>query len=178
MKATVYIATSVDGFIAKSDGDIEWLHNPDYAIEGEDMGYAEFTSSYDCLLMGKNSFEKVHSFGFWPYEGKRTVVLSKSLKDLPKELADKAELSSLGIRDLVSKLESEGVKHLYVDGGSLIQSFLKEKMITDIIITQIPILLGDGISLFAKGGIENQLELIESKSYPNGFVQNRFKVLD
>ena len=177
MKASVYIAVSLDGFIAKPDGDIDWLHNPDYTIEGEDMGYHEFSTSYDCLLMGKNSFEKVASFGFWPYEGKRAVVLSRTLKELPADLQQHAELSSLEIKELVEKLESEGVKHLYVDGGKLIQSFLNESLITDITLTQIPILLGDGVPLFGQGGVESKVELVMSKAFENGFVQSTYKVL-
>ncbi|MEM7795822.1 MAG: dihydrofolate reductase family protein [Cyanobacteria bacterium P01_C01_bin.118] len=145
----VYIATSLDGFIATPDGGIDWLDeipNPDQS----DFGYGEFMGRVDAIVMGRNSFEKVLTFGTWPYE-KPVFVLSHTLDHIPENLTDKAEIiSSDKIKTLVEKLNQRGYHNLYVDGGRTIQSFLAEDLIDGMTITRVPILLGDGIPLFGK----------------------------
>ncbi len=144
----VYIATSLDGFIATSDGGLDWLEespNP----EQTDYGYAEFMNSIDAIVMGRNTFEKVFTFGEWPYE-KPVFILSNRLTELPKHLLHKAEIMSGDIKRLVNQLNQRGYQNLYIDGGRVIQSFLQEDLIDEMIITRIPILLGKGFPLFGK----------------------------
>jgi len=166
----VYIATSLDGFIATVDGGVDWLNeipNPD----GSDYGYAEFISSTDALVMGRNTFEKVLTFGSWPYD-KPVFVLSNSLTELPEDFADKAEIVSGEINEVVSQLSQRGYDNLYIDGGRVIQSFLREDLIDKMIITRVPILLGDGIPLFAKLGYELRFRHEKTEIYNNMLVKS------
>jgi dihydrofolate reductase len=144
----VYIATSIDGYIATSSGGIEWLHelpNP----SNSDYGYSEFIKNIDALLMGRNSFEKIMTFDEWPYEDK-VFVLSSTLTEVPPELVGKVEFISGSPADILSNVNSLGFNNLYIDGGLVIQSFLAEDLIDELIVTRIPIVLGSGIPLFGK----------------------------
>lgn len=177
IKCSVYIATSVDGFIAKPNGDIEWLHRPEYSgavLEG--LSYDDFISTVDAILMGRNTFEKVLSFGSWPYEGTPVVVLSSRELDIPRHMKGAIRVESGNPAELVSMLESEGRQHLYVDGGATIQQFLQAGLIREITITRIPVLLGGGIRLFGSISIEVPLRLVAATSSDNGFVQVRYEV--
>jgi len=177
LQVSVFIATSLDGFIARPDGSLDFLENAGKALAGEDYGYADFTKTIDCLVMGSNTFEKVASFPAWPYQDKRVIVMSQSLKTIPEALHNKVELSSQSPQDLVKRCTNEGLKRLYLDGGKLIQSFLQEKLVTDIIVTQLPILIGQGIPLFGKLAQDIKLEHLITKTYASGFVQSSYKVL-
>jgi dihydrofolate reductase len=142
----VYIATSLDGFIATSDGGLDWLDeipNP----EKSDFGYAEFMSGIDAIVMGRNTFEKVLTFDFWPYD-KPAFVLSISKVDVPKELEGKAKSISGTPKELVDQLKELGHQNLYIDGGITIQGFLEADLIDEMVITRVPVLLGNGIPLF------------------------------
>ena len=144
----VYIATSLDGFIATADGGVDWLDeipNPDQS----DFGYAEFMRSIDAIVMGRNSFEKVLTFVSWPYD-KPVFVLSNRLNSVPDNLAATVEIVSGSLKELVDCLAQRGYHNLYIDGGRTIQSFLAEDMIDTMIITKVPVLLGDGIPLFGR----------------------------
>lgn len=177
IKCSVYIATSVDGFIAKPDGDIEWLHRPEYSgavLEG--LSYVDFISTVDTLVMGRNTFEKVLSFGSWPYEGIPVIVLTSKELDIPQHLQGAVRTESGSPAELVSMLESEGRQHLYIDGGETVQRFLQAGLIHDITITHIPVLLGAGIPLFGSIGVEIPLRLIAATRSKNGFVQVRYEV--
>jgi dihydrofolate reductase len=177
IKCSVYIATSTDGFIAKPDGDIEWLHRPEYsatALEG--LSYDDFISTVDALVMGRNTFEKVLSFDSWPYEATPVVALSSSELDIPQHLKELVRVESSSPEELVSMLASEGMQHLYIDGGVTIQRFLQAGLIHEITITHIPVLLGAGIPLFGSLGSEVPLRLLAATSSDNGFVQLRYEV--
>ncbi len=168
----VYIATSLDGFIATSDGNIDWLleiPNP----EQSDYGYAEFMSGIDGIVMGRNTFEKVLTFDKWAYN-KPVFVLSNSLTKLPEEIVDKAEIVSGDIKKLINQLNQQGYRNLYIDGGRVIQSFLKEDLIDEMIITLIPILLGSGFPLFNK--LDKRLKFIHKKTeiYNNTLVKSHY----
>jgi dihydrofolate reductase len=176
VKASVFIATSLDGFIARRNGDIDWLVDADSSEKNEDYGWKVFWDSVDCLIMGRNTMEKVVTFGEWPYEGKRVVVLSNTLSEPPSMLAGKVELYSGSPRSLVDKLEHEGCEHLYVDGGKVIQSFINENLITDITINRIPILLGEGLPLFGPTNNDIKLKHIQTETYPNGFVMSQYTI--
>jgi dihydrofolate reductase len=177
VKCFVYIATSLDGFIAKPDGDIEWLHNPEYGPMGEEgLSYEQFISGIDVIVMGRNTFEKVLEFNPWPYEGTTVAVLTNRPLEIPAELQEKVITASGEPNLVVQELAGKRYRKLYIDGGLTIQRFLKNGMIDEITITQIPIILGDGIPLFGKLEKEIQLKLIDSTAYKNGFVQFRYVV--
>ncbi|ACK64724.1 bifunctional deaminase-reductase domain protein [Rippkaea orientalis PCC 8801] len=168
----VYIATSLDGFIATSNGGLEWLEelpNP----EQSDYGYAEFMKSIDAIMMGRNTFEKVLTFAQWVYN-KPVFILSNSLTKLPDDILDKAEIIKGDIKKLISQLNQKGYKNLYIDGGQVIQSFLQEDLIDEIIITRVPIILGKGVSLF--GEREKPLKFRHQKTqiYNNILVKSHY----
>ncbi len=173
IKVSVYIAVSLDGFIARKNGDIDWLTGGE---SGEDYGYADFMSTVDHVVMGRNTFEKVLSFGGWHYEKKVIVLTSRDLPLAP-ELSGKAEALHLSPRELIHELERRGVRHIYLDGGVTVQRFLREGLVDEMTITTIPILIGEGLPLFGALEEDVRLELLGSQSFKNGFVQNIYKVL-
>ncbi|HEY9734709.1 MAG TPA: dihydrofolate reductase family protein [Trichocoleus sp.] len=176
VKSSVFIATSLDGYIARTDNSLDWLDRANANVpSGEDCGYGEFIDSVDVLVMGRNSFEKVLSFGEWPYS-KPVVVLSRSDLAIPNSITADVSRSAESPRALVERLGHSGAKHLYIDGGLVIQSFLREGLIDEITITLIPIILGAGKPLF--GPLEKDIELthIATKTYDFGFVQNKYRV--
>jgi dihydrofolate reductase len=184
MKCSVYIATSVDGFIAREDGSIDWLEssgNQDAAMgDDADIGFNDFMSSVDCLIMGRNSMEMISSFNLtpeqWPYKDARVIALSNTVKKPPENLKGNVEMYSGDLSALVEKLEQEGYEHAYIDGGKTIQAFLNLNLINEITITRIPILLGKGKSLFGKTTQEIKLENVKAKAFPNDFVQVHYRV--
>ena len=126
--------------------------------------------------MGRKSFEKVLSFPTWPYEGVSVIMLSSRDIEMPDDLRGKVTVDRGDPKEIVSRLESAGIMHLYIDGGSTIQRFLQSGLITDITVTQIPILLGNGIPLFGAIDVEIPLNHVETTSSSNGFVQSRYQV--
>ena len=178
MKVSVYIATSLDGFIARENGDLDWLPGSDGKSDDEDYGFHEFMDSVDVLVMGRKSYEMVLSFGKWPYGSKRVVVLSSKLIRIPDDLAETVESRSCAPAELVKDLIKTVAKHLYIDGGKTIQGFLNAGLIQEIIITRIPTLIGSGIPLFGPLNKDRKLGHIETRSFANGFVQSRYEVLE
>lgn len=173
-KNSVFIATSLDGFIADKNGQIDWLHsipNPDDL----DMGYGEFMSQIDALVMGRTTFETVCGFDMdWPYD-KPVFVLSNTLKEIPEDHKNKAFLLKGTVTEVLEEIHLNGYDRLYIDGGATIQSFLKEDLIDEMIITIIPVLLGAGSPLFSEVPHALEFECIESKVYYKKIVQNRFR---
>ena len=176
MRKSVFIATSLDGYIARADGNLDWLDKTNLLVpEGEDCGYVSFMSGVDVLVMGRKSYEKVLSFGEWPYK-KPVIVLSSRDLSIPNTLKDRVCSSTETPAELCIRLENKGVKCIYVDGGSVIQSFLTAGLITDLTITVVPILISGGISLFGDSEKDIELELVATKAYDFGFVQNTYVV--
>jgi dihydrofolate reductase len=175
LKVSVFIATSLDGFIARPDGDIEWLHEVEQIGGGDDAGYRAFFGSIDALVMGRGSFEKVLEFDGWPYESKPVIVLSKSLTEVPDTLRDRVRINTSAPQELIEQLSQEGYARIYLDGGKVIQSFLRAGLVDDMTVTTIPILIGKGIPLFGDLEKDIKLRLLESKSWPNGFVQSTYQ---
>lgn len=184
MKCSVFIATSVDGFIAKQDGSVDWLHSAgNQAVDMGDhanMGMAEYLATIDCMIMGRKCMEVISSFNLtpeqWPYGDIKIYALSNSLYEAPDNLKDKVEMYSGNINDLIARLELDGFKHAYIDGGATIQAFLNLKLINEMTITRAPILLGEGIPLFGKTFKEINLTDAQAKAFPNDFIQVKYKV--
>ncbi len=173
MLTTVYIATSLDGFIARPDGSLDWLvdiPNP----EGSDYGYSEFMKTIDAVVIGRGTYETVLEYPEWPYD-KPVFVLSTTLNALPRRLEGKAELMNMSPKELLSTLEKRGLKSLYIDGGKTIHAFLTEDLIDRMVITRVPVLIGSGIPLF--GYLENDIQFkqIETKVFENGLVRSEYE---
>lgn len=171
----VFIATSLDGYIAKLDGGIDWLLSRD--DPGEDHGYNDFIKDIDGLIMGRGSFEKALTFDPWPY-ALPVVVMSKTLtsEEIPSRLKGKVRIVDLAPPQLMKFLEKEGWRKVYVDGGQIIQSFLREKLIANMVITTAPVLLGEGRRLFGPLNEEISLTHLKTKAFPSGLVQSTYKV--
>ena len=172
----VFIATSLDGYIAREDGDIDWLLARD--APSEDHGYNDFIKDIDGIVMGRGTYEKTLTFDPWPYT-RPVVVLSAKLSEtaVPKRLEGKVHFLNLGPNQAFSELARKGWKRVYVDGGKIIQSFLRERLIDDLVITQVPVLLGGGRTLF--GSLESDVSLkhVDTKIFPSGLVQSKYRVL-
>jgi dihydrofolate reductase len=176
--SSVFIATSLDGYIARKGGELDWLDAANKAVpEGEDCGYHAFFDSVVMLVMGRKTFENVLSFiQQWPYS-KPVTVLSRNKLIIPDELITTVSHSSESPKDLCQRLSRKGVKRLYIDGGVTIQRFLAEDLINDLTITVIPIILGSGIPLFGATGDDINLRHLATKNYDFGFVQLTYEVV-
>ncbi len=172
-KNSVFIATSLDGYIADKDGGIDWLHaipNP----ENNDMGYRRFMSGIDAIVMGRRTYETVLGFDMdWPYS-KPVFVLTKTLKEVPVHLSGQVELMNGPIKSVLDDIHERKLYQLYIDGGATIRSFLDKDLIDDMIITIIPLLLGDGIPLFSSLAMPLPFRCVASELYLNAIVQNQF----
>jgi dihydrofolate reductase len=171
VKASVFIGTSLDGFIARADGALDFLPPGD----GEPHGYDEFMATVDALVMGRKTFETVLTFDAWPYGEKPVVVLStRPLAPVPRGAT--AERMSGPPADIVSALAARGIRHIYVDGGITIQRFLQAGLIQRLIITRVPVLIGAGIPLF--GALQRDIVLrhVETRQYASGLVQSEYVV--
>jgi len=172
MKTIVYIGTSLDGFIARKDGDIDWLVQ--FADVEAIHAYEEFMSRIDAIVIGKGTFEKVLTFPSWPYE-KKVFVLSTSIKQVPDSLSENVTVLSMNPRELLSYLSSKGFSNIYVDGGKVIQGFLKEDLIDELIISKTPILIGSGIPLFGYLDTDLQFKHMLTEAYANGLVRSYYE---
>ena len=177
-QCSVFIAASIDGFIARADGDIEWLHRPEYeTAELNGVTYERFIATVDALVMGRKTLEKILSFPEWPYEGTPVIALSHQPLQIPAHLEGKVEVMAGDVTSLVATLAERGMKHLYIDGGQTIQAFLEAGLVNELIITRIPVLLGQGIPLFSQIGRELELRHVGTHESDNGFVQSRYQVM-
>ncbi len=176
IKISAFIAASLDGFIAREDGGIDWLE--ENSLPDEDFGYADFFASIDVLVMGRKTFEMVLGFGEWPYIGKKVIVLSHAMiiEDGKVENGREVEIFSGSLTDLLTMLEGAGYQHVYTDGGQVICSFIREGLLDELILTRIPVLLGRGVPLFGDLLGDVRLNHVSTKAYPNGYVQSRYKI--
>lgn len=173
MRASVFIATSLDGFIAREDGSLDWLP----ADGGEPHGYTEFMDSVDALVIGRKTFEAVLSFAAWPYGKKPVIVLTSKPADIVPPADAVCEAMAASPREVVTRLAARGIEHVYVDGGLTIQRFLEARLIQRVIITRVPVLLGRGIPLFGTLAHDIRFEHIATRSYASGLVQSEYLVL-
>jgi len=173
MLASVFIGTSVDGFIARSDGALDFLP----ADGGEPHGYDEFFASIDALVIGRKTYETVKAFPEWPYGGKRVIVLSTRPLEFPKPSGANVEQMSGDPAEIVRKLEANGLRHVYVDGGVTIQQFLRAGLIQRLIITHVPVLIGQGIPLFDTLPGDVRLKHVATQTYPSGLVKTEYEVI-
>ena len=171
----IMMAMSLDGFVARPDHTLDWLDKQQ--SEGEDHGFDAFQNSIDVIVMGSGSYRTVLGFGEWPY-AKPVVVLSQSMtpEDVPENIRGKVEIMALGPVELMANFATRGIERVYVDGGAVIQSFLKAKLVSDMRITIVPILIGEGIRIFNNVGGDTDLELISSEQFPSGLVDLVYNV--
>jgi dihydrofolate reductase len=172
MTLSVFVGTSLDGFIARPNGDFDFL--PEGG--GEPHGYEEFMASVDALVIGRKTFEKVLTLGAWPYGNKRVVVLSSRRVDLSAVVGGVVEQMAGTPAEIVAQLADSGAHHLYIDGGITIQEFLRAGLIQRLIITRVPVLIGEGISLFATLPHDIRLRHVATRQYPSGLVQSEYEV--
>ncbi|MFI5176274.1 MAG: dihydrofolate reductase family protein [Terriglobia bacterium] len=172
MIVSVFVGTSLDGFIARPNGDFDFL------LEGggEPHGYKEFMASVDAMVIGRKTFEKVLTLGAWPYVDKRVVVLSSCPVDYSAVVGGIVEQMAGPPAEIVSQLAASGTGHLYVDGGITIQRFLREGLIQRLVITRVPVLIGDGIPLFGTIPRDIRLRHVATRHYPSGLVQSEYHV--
>src|ERR1700688_4249177 len=173
MRASVFVGTSLDGFIARRNGDFDFLP----AGGGEPHGYEEFMASVDVLVIGRNTFEKVMTFETWPYAGKRVVVLSTRPIDLSALQGVAIEAMGGSPVEIVAPLEASGGTHAYIDGGLTVQGFLREGLIQRLVITRVPVLIGDGIPLFGALPHDIQLRHLLTTTYMSGLVKSEYEIL-
>ncbi|WP_425045306.1 dihydrofolate reductase family protein [Primorskyibacter sp. S87] len=183
MKCSAYIAASADGFIARADGGIDWLEAAGKPEAGMGEGYVDFETylgTVDCMIMGRRTMEKISSFDLppeaWPYGHIKIVVLSNTVATPPDNLMNKVEMYSGDLHALLGKLEAEGHQSAYVDGGSTIQAFITAGLLDEIVITQMPVLIGEGKPLFGK--TLRDVKLTDSRAVvcPSDYIQIRYRI--
>lgn len=177
MKCSIYLGVSLDGFIARPDGSLDWLPQPSDEAPKEDYGYGAFMESVDLLVMGRLSFEKVLTFGEWPYGEMKVKVLSSRGVAIPQGLAHVVSAAGGEPEELIKEFSREGFRHAYVDGGRTGGRFLQGGLIDQIILTRIPVIIGCGLGAFGEITQDIDLQHLETKSFPSGFVQSRYRPL-
>lgn len=172
----VFIATSLDGYIARPDGDIAWLLERD--DPREDHGYDNFIADKDAIVMGRGSYDMVATFDAWPYD-RPVLVLSSQLAGtpVPANLHGKVRFADLTPAEAMRELEREGARRVYVDGGRVVQAFLRAGLIADMVITTVPVMIGAGRPLFGELPCDRDLALVDSHSFPSGLVQSTYRLL-
>jgi dihydrofolate reductase len=172
MKASIFIGTSLDGFIARPNGEFDFLD----AGGNEPHGYEEFMATVDALVMGRNTFETVLAFNAWPYGEKPVFVLS-SRAIAPAPAGAVVEHLSGDPAEIVARLEARGIQHIYVDGGITIQRFLQAGLIQRLVITRVPVLIGSGIPLFGALPRDVPVKHVATRTYAGGLVQSEYLVV-
>jgi dihydrofolate reductase len=174
-KVSVFIGTSLDGFIARTDGNLDWMRESGNEGASGDYGYEAFMARIDAIVMGRKTFEKVLSFDAWPYQKPVFVLTNRHFK-IQAELSDKVETMAGTPREIVDRLAKRGLLHLYVDGGQTIQGFLSAGLVDELIISQLPILIGNGIPLFGPLPADIRLRHLGTRTFPGGMVQSTYRV--
>ncbi|MGB3829491.1 MAG: dihydrofolate reductase family protein [Ornithinimicrobium sp.] len=177
----VFIATSLDGYIARRDGDLDWLTDPPPDLNhaaahdgpAPPPGYEEFMAGIDHLVMGRGTYEKILTFDHWPYAGTHVIVLGSTVR----RGADDRVSVAHSVPEVIELLEGRGARQVYVDGGQVIQEFLRRGLIDDVVITTAPVLLGDGIALFGALGADVQLQHVGTSYGDSGMTSSHYRVV-
>lgn len=169
-RVSVYIATSIDQFIARDDGDLDWLAEVQEA-GGGDYGYAAFMDTIDAVVLGRVTYDAVRSFELWPFEGKRVIVVTNR----PLLAAFNEEQYAGALAPLFDRLGATGVRRVYLDGGATIRQALDEGLVDDLTLSVVPVILGTGLPLFSRGIPESHWTLTGSEHFPTGLVQLRYQ---
>ena len=172
MKTSAYIGTSLDGFIARKNGDIDWLCQ--FATDEAVQAYEAFMEKIDAIVIGRGTFEKILTFPFWPYE-KQAFLLSTTIKEVPKSINQKISILSLEPEKIPDYLANEGYSGVYIDGGKVIQSFLMGDLIDELIIAKVPILIGEGIPLFGYLSTDLRFDHTRTEVQSNGLVRSYYE---
>jgi len=172
MMVSVFIGTSLDGYIARPNGEFDFLP----AGGGEPHGYDEFIASVDALVIGRKTFDTVLAFPDWPYGDKRVVVLSSRPLDLSAVHNGVVEQMAGPPAEIVAQLAARGAHRLYVDGGITIQGFLRAGLVQRLIITRVPVLIGEGIPLFGALPRDVRLQHVATQQYPSGLVKSEYRI--
>jgi dihydrofolate reductase len=172
MTISVFVGTSLDGFLARANGELDFLPPGG----GEPHGYDEFIATVDAIVIGRKTFEKVLSFEAWPYGDKRVVVLSSRPVDLTAVHGGVVEQMGGPPEEIVSRLAASGAQHLYVDGGITIQGFLAAGLVERLVITRVPVLIGEGIPLFGTLPHDIRLRHVATRQYASGLVTSEYQV--
>ncbi len=173
MKASVFVGVSLDGFIARENGDLDFL----MPGQEEDNGFDAFLAGVDAVVMGRKTFETVLTFDSWPYGGRPVLVLSGTLSSIRGPPGSACELMNLPAAEVFARLEQRGLTHVYVDGGRTVQGFLSAGLIHDLTITRVPVVIGRGVPLFGVVPRDIRLAHVRTRSFPSGFVQSEYRVV-
>ena len=178
MRASVFIATSLDGFIARADGSLDWLPGADGAPAAgdEDHGYGAFMAKVDAIIVGRLTFETVLSFGSWPYGARPVAVLASRPVAIPPERAATVEVTPGPPAEILRRLAARGARHAYVDGGRTVQAFLTAGLVDRLIVTRVPILIGGGVPLLGPLARDVRLRHVRTQAYPSGLVQSEYAI--
>lgn len=171
IQASVFVGTSLDGFLARPNGNLDFLPPGG----GEEHGYAEFLATVDTIVIGRNTYDKILTFDEWPYGDKPVIVLSTRPID-PPPAGVSVERMEGSPADIATRLAARGARHLYVDGGITIQRFLKGGLIQRVTITRVPVLIGEGIPLFGALRHDIKLRHVETRQYATGLVKSEYVV--
>ena len=174
---SVFLGMSVDGFIARLDGDLSWLEGGDdggatRTDDGGDFGFAEFVGSIDALVMGRSTYDFIAPFAEWPYQGRPVHVLSTTLE----QGADGRITVHRSLDETVDALTAAGYRRVYVDGGRTVHTFLRAGLIADLTLSRVPVLIGTGHTPFAEFPADIRLEHVRTRSFPGGMVQSTYRV--
>ncbi len=171
MTLSVFAGVSVDGFLARPNHDLDFL-----PATPEDHGFDEFFATMDAVVMGRNTFDKVLTFGPWPYATKPVFVLTSRPGECRAPAGALVEFLGGPPADIVAELERRGFHHLYIDGGITIQRFLRAALIQRLVLTRVPVLIGEGIPLFGPLAGDLKLQHVGTRSFPSGLVQSEYTV--
>ena len=175
METTVFVGTSLDGFIARSDGSLDWLQSE--STQPQEYGFTAFFDSVDAVLIGRKTYDVVLGFEKWFYGSKPVFVLSRTLRKLEPPERAVCELVTGTPKEVYDVLERRGFRHVYVDGGVTVQGFLEAGLIQRVVVSRLPVLIGTGIPLFGPLSRDVRLEHVATRSFPSGLVQSEYRVI-
>lgn len=173
MRTSVFVGTSLDGFLAREDGSLDFLS----MSHDENYGFEAFLRTVDAVVMGRKTFETVLSYHEWPYEKRPVVVLSTTLAEARGPPGSSCEVMNTSPAEVLARLSGRGVQHVYVDGGVTVQSFLRAGLVQELTINRCPVLIGKGVPLFGSVLRDIRLQHVATRVFPSGFVQSEYRVI-